>query len=209
MKTQKNLLAMAIALSLGLSGYAVADQGGDGDPNTNADDFSTANNDHSGNTHSGNDNSNNADNSTDVADSFKIADSGNDNSDNSTDVSDSFKIKDSGNDNSDNSTDVSDSFKIKDSGNDNSDNSDSSTSMLDLNVSVFLNNADLEGSVSGITTTYGDAIGGGSYTEVTHRNEFSGGSANFTGVGAIAQNAGNASVTQANVSVMSNLTTGN
>ncbi|WP_420389640.1 hypothetical protein [Marinobacter sp.] len=62
MDTKKSLLAAAIAMSLGVSGFAYADLGGDGDPNTNADDTSTANNDHSGNTDSGNDNSTNTDN---------------------------------------------------------------------------------------------------------------------------------------------------
>ena len=73
---------------------------------------------------------------------------------------------------------------------------------------MFLNNADLNGTVSGTATTYGTVNGDGSYTEVRNSNEISGGSANFTGVGAFAQNAGNGSVTQANVSVMSNLSTG-
>ena len=89
-----------------------------------------------------------------------------------------------------------------DSGNDSSDNS------LALDLDVFLNNADLDGSVSGSSTSYGDANGRASYTEARNRNEIAGGSANYTGVGAFAQNAGNGSVTQANVSVMSNLSTG-
>ncbi|MGM0772707.1 MAG: hypothetical protein ACQETT_03525, partial [Pseudomonadota bacterium] len=81
MNTRKNLLAAAIAMSLGVSGFAYADQGGDGDPNTNADNDSVAANvtdnlnDNSDNTNNS-DNSDNSDNSTDtdVADSFKIAD---------------------------------------------------------------------------------------------------------------------------------------
>ncbi|HAX08681.1 MAG TPA: hypothetical protein DCX68_01310, partial [Marinobacter hydrocarbonoclasticus] len=55
---------------------------------------------------------------------------------------------------------------------------------------------------------YGSANGEGSYVDTRTGNEISGGSANFTGVGAFAQNAGVGSVTQANVSVMSNLSTG-
>ena len=160
---------------------------------------------------SGNDNS---DNSTNVADSgndssdnsTNVADSGNDNSDNSTNVADSGNttVSDSGNDSSDNSTNIADSGNttISDSGNDSSDNS------LALDLDVFLNNADLDGSVSGSSTNYGDANGRASYTDARNRNEISGGSANFTGVGAFAQNAGNGNVTQANVSVMSNLSTG-
>jgi hypothetical protein len=92
---------------------------------------------------------------------------------------------------------------VSDSGNDSSDNS------LALDLDVFLNNADLDGSVSGTAVTYGDASGRASYTHVSNNNEISGGSANFTGVGAFAQNVGAGSVTQANVSVMSNLSTGN
>ena len=88
-------------------------------------------------------------------------------------------------------------------------NTDSSTNTLNMSVSMFMNNAELDGSVSGVTTTYGNANGGGSYTSVSNNNEISGGSANFTGVGAFAQNVGTGSVTQANVSVMSNLSTGN
>ncbi|MBW4934578.1 hypothetical protein [Marinobacter sp. F4206] len=42
MTMNKNLLAIAIAMGQGLSGAAFADQGGDGSPNTNADDGSTA-----------------------------------------------------------------------------------------------------------------------------------------------------------------------
>lgn len=181
MKAQKSLLALAIAMSLGLSGAALAQQGGDGDPNVNADNTSNANNGYSGNADSGNDNSDNSDNSTN--------DSGNDNSDNSTNTADS---------NNDNST------------TDDDDNSDNSTndSGNSLELTVFLNNAQLEGSVSGNTTTYGDASADGSYTTVSHHNEISGGSANFTGVGAFAQNNGTGAVTQANVSVMSNLTAG-
>ncbi len=77
-----------------------------------------------------------------------------------------------------------------------------------LDLDVFLNNAELAGTVSGTSTTYGTANADGSYTIVRNSNEISGGSGNFTGVGVFAQNAGNGSVTQANVSVMSNLTTG-
>ena len=77
-----------------------------------------------------------------------------------------------------------------------------------LDLDVFLNNADLDGTVSNTATTYGDSNGRASHTEVHNSNEISGGSANYTGVGAFAQNAGNGSVTQANVSVMSNLSTG-
>ena len=217
MKTRKSLLAAAIAMSLGVSGFAFADQGGDGDPNTNADNTSTANNDQSGNTNSGNDNSSYPDNSTN--------DSGNDNSDNSDSSDNSSTLadsqndssdgstNDSGNDNSDNSTNdsgndesdssVNDSYNTADSNNDNSDNSS-----MALNMDVFMNNAELNGTVSGTSVTYGNANADGSYTEVRNSNEISGGSANFTGVGAFAQNAGNGSVTQANVSVMSNLSTG-
>ena len=43
MNTKKNLLAAAIAMSMGISGFALADQGGDGDPNNNANDNSAAN----------------------------------------------------------------------------------------------------------------------------------------------------------------------
>jgi len=228
MTTQRSLLAIAIALGFGYSGAVLANQGGDGSPNTNADDGSAAVNDSFKIADSGNDNSDNSthvadsandnsDNSTDVSDSFKIKDSGNDNSDNSThvadsandnsdnstDVTDSFKIKDSGNDNSDNS--INDSFKIADSGNDNSDNSDNSTTDVDLNV--FLNEAELNGVVNGVATAYALDGDKGGMAAVTNHNEISGGSANFTGVGAIAQSAGNGNLTQANVSVMSNLTT--
>ena len=87
-----------------------------------------------------------------------------------------------------------------------SDNSSDNSVALDLDV--FLNNADLDGTVSNTATTYGDSNGRASHTEVHNSNEISGGSANYTGVGAFAQNAGNGSVTQANVSVMSNLSTG-
>jgi hypothetical protein len=151
---------------------------------------------------SGNDNSDNSDssdNSSTLADSQNDSsdgstnDSGNDNSDNST--------NDSGNDESDSS--VNDSYNTADSNNDNSDNSS-----MALNMDVFMNNAELNGTVSGTSVTYGNANADGSYTEVRNSNEISGGSANFTGVGAFAQNAGNGSVTQANVSVMSNLSTG-
>ncbi|MFC6683860.1 hypothetical protein ACFQGA_04780 [Marinobacter koreensis] len=72
-----------------------------------------------------------------------------------------------------------------------------------------MNDSELNGSVSGVNVTYGNANDKRSYTEAHASNEISGGSANFTGVGAFAQNAGVGSVTQANVSVMSNLTTGN
>ncbi len=248
MTTQRSLLAIAIALGFGYSGAVLANQGGDGSPNTNADDGSAAVNDSFKIADSGNDNSDNSthvadsandnsDNSTDVSDSFKIKDSGNDNSDNSThvadsandnsdnstDVTDSFKIKDSGNDNSDNSTDVTDSFKIKDSGNDNSDNSindsfkiadsgndnsdNSDNSTTDVDLNVFLNEAELNGVVNGVATAYALDGDKGGMAAVTNHNEISGGSANFTGVGAIAQSAGNGNLTQANVSVMSNLTT--
>ncbi|MEA1080659.1 dentin sialophosphoprotein [Marinobacter qingdaonensis] len=227
MNTKKSLLAIAVAMGLGFSGATLADPtlGGDGDPNTNANDGSAALNDvantdiaDSGNTDastnntatdsfkikdSGNDNS---DNSVDVTDSFKIKDSGNDNSDNSAHVTDSFKIKDSGNDNSDNSTHVTDAFKIANSGN-TDDNSDNSTD-LDLSLNVFLNNADLDGTVSGTTVTYGSGIGADNDTYAKHYNKISDNSANFTGVGAIAQNNGHGSVNQANVSVQSNLSAG-
>jgi len=59
MNTKKNLLAAAIAMSMGISGFALADQGGDGDPNNNANDNSAANTNYSGNADSGNDNSTN------------------------------------------------------------------------------------------------------------------------------------------------------
>ncbi|HCX87260.1 MAG TPA: hypothetical protein DG761_04495, partial [Gammaproteobacteria bacterium] len=123
---------------------------------------------------------------------------------NSTNVNDSFKIADSGNsDSSDNSTNATDSYNS-----DSSDNSDNSTTTLNLSLEVFMNDAELNGSVSGTNVTYGSANGEGSYVDTRTGNEISGGSANFTGVGAFAQNAGVGSVTQANVSVMSNLSTG-
>lgn len=189
MNTKKTLLAAAIAL--GISGFAFADQGGDGSPNTNADDGSAATTNYSGNADSGNDNS------TDSSDNSN-------NSDNSTSVADSFKIADSGNsDSSDNSANATGSYNT-----DNSDSSDNSANTLNLSLEVFMNDAELSGSVSGTNVTYGSANGEGSYVDTRASNEISGGSANFTGVGAIAQNAGVGSVTQANVSVMSNLNAG-
>src|SRR5690554_197842 len=253
MNTRKNLLAVAIAMSMGISGYAMADLGGDGSPNNNANDSSSANNGYSGNTDSGNDNSltnldvdatnnsdnsdhsdnsDNSDNSSSLSDAFKIADSGNltatDNSDNSNHSDNSDSSDNS--DNSDNSSSLSDAFKIADSGNltatDNSDSSDNSTVMVDsnntdssdnsdnsattLNVSLelFMNDAQLSGTVSGSNVTYGSGGGEGAYVDTRTGNEIRGSSANFTGVGAFAQNAGVGSVTQANVSVMSNLSAG-
>jgi hypothetical protein len=203
MNTKKTLLAAAIALGLGISGSAFADQGGEGSPNTNADDGSAATTSYSGNADSGNDNS------TDSSDNSNNSDNS-DNSDNSTDVTDAFKIANSGNtdasdssDNSDNSTSATDAYNT-----DNSDSSDNSATTLNLSLEVFMNDAELNGSVSGTTVAYGSAGGDGAYVDTRTANEISGGSANFTGVGAIAQNAGVGSVTQANVSVMSNLSAG-
>ena len=115
-------------------------------------------------------------------------------------MNDSFKIASDSSDNSTTNTDSNNS--------DSSDNSDNSTTTLNLSMEVFMNDAELSGSVTGSNVTYGDANGGGSYVDTRTSNEISGGSANFTGVGAIAQNAGVGSVTQANVSVMSNLSAG-
>ncbi|HEV8077067.1 MAG TPA: dentin sialophosphoprotein, partial [Marinobacter sp.] len=88
------------------------------------------------------------------------------------------------------------------------DSSDNSSSMLTMSVDMFLNSAELDGSVSDVSVTYGDATGRRSYNEVRTSNSIGDGSANFTGVGAFAQNVGVGSVTQANVSVMSNLSAG-
>jgi hypothetical protein len=232
MNAKKNLLAIAVALSLGLSGAAWADQqGGDGDPNTNAAGGSTSNNDNSGNASSGNDNStNNSDNRTDDTDNNSnnsINDANNNQANNSTNDSNndaSLNVADSGNaDNSDSSTnDDSDSStnddsdnSINDSYNDESDNSiagsyndssDSSTNMLTMSTDMFLNSAELNGSVSDVSVNYGDANARGASTGVRTSNSIGDGSANFTGVGAFAQNVGVGSITQANVSVMSNLT---
>ncbi|HLV76462.1 MAG TPA: dentin sialophosphoprotein [Marinobacter sp.] len=211
MNTRKNLLAVAIAMSMGISGYAMADLGGDGSPNNNANDSSSANNGYSGNTDSGNDNSltnldvdatNNSDNS-DHSDNS-------DNSDNSSSLSDAFKIADSGNltatdnsDSSDNSTVMVDSNNT-----DSSDNSDNSATTLNVSLELFMNDAQLSGTVSGSNVTYGSGGGEGAYVDTRTGNEIRGSSANFTGVGAFAQNAGVGSVTQANVSVMSNLSAG-
>ena len=88
----------------------------------------------------------------------------------------------------------------------NTDNSDNSVD-TDLSLNVFLNNADLEGSVSGTTVYYGDA-NDDSKTYAKHYNEISDNAANFTGIGAFVQNNGHGSVNQANVSVQSNLSAG-
>ncbi|MCL1478223.1 MAG: hypothetical protein MH219_12170 [Marinobacter sp.] len=80
--------------------------------------------------------------------------------------------------------------------------------MLSMSVDMFLNSAELNGSVSDVSVNYGDATARRSSTDVRTSNSIGDGSANFTGVGAFAQNVGVGSVTQANVSVMSNLTAG-
>ncbi|MEX2476342.1 hypothetical protein [Marinobacter sp.] len=186
METKKSMLAIAVAMGLGLSGMAWADQGGDGSPNTNADDGGLAAN--------VTDNlNNNSDNSTHV----DVADSGNDNSTDNSNRSTNLDIADSGNNSSDNSdSSAKDSY-----------NADNSTATLNLTVETFLNDADLSGTVSDVNVTYGSAEKGGE-AMASSSNKIDGGSANFTGVGAFAQNAGVGSVTQANVNVMSNLSTG-
>jgi hypothetical protein len=146
---------------------------------------------------------------TDNSTESDVADSYNTDTDSDTDNSTNSDVDDSYNSETDNSTesDVADSYNTDIDNSTDNDVADSNNT-LNLSVDAFLNTAELDGSVSDVNVTYGTADGRRSYTEVRNQNEISGGSANFTGVGSFAQNAGNGSVTQSNVSVMSNLSTG-